>query len=306
MGTPVVSFLIVNYKVGDLVHQSIQSIEKHVKTPYEIIVFDNASNDGSVEGLIGQYDHTRVIASDKNLGFGAGNNQAYKYSRGEFIFLLNPDTILFDDSVDRMVEFMKTDEETGLVSPRLLYEDGTLQRSIRKFYSYFGSLMDNRFMNPVIAKFPQITEWLPGLLNHNQSQYIDWAKGAALLIRREVIDEIGLFDEQFFIYGEEMDLCYRIGEAGWDKVYLNSCGIIHLEGKSTVQSSSKMFLMNYKGMYLFLKKHFDRKVLVQYHSRVWWMARLLLGVSYFNKNRKSLYKSLIKWHSEEGRNIAHL
>ncbi len=306
MGTPVVSFLIVNYKVGDLVHQSIQSIEKHVKTPYEIIVFDNASNDGSTQSLMGQYDNTRVIASENNLGFGAGNNQAYKYSSGEFIFLLNPDTILIDDSVDRMIAYLKANQKTGLVSPRLLYEDGSLQRSIRQFYSYYGSLIDNRFMNPVIARFPKITEWLPGLLDHNKSQFIDWAKGAALLIRREVIEEIGLFDEQFFIYGEEMDLCYRIGEAGWGKVYLNSCSIIHLEGKSTIQSSSRMFLMNYKGMYLFLKKHFDRQLLIQYHDRVWWMSRLILGISFFSNRKKELYKSLIKWHKEEGRNIAYL
>lgn len=305
MGAPVISFLIVNYKVGDLIHQSIQSIEQHVYTPYEIIVFDNASNDGSVESLMGAYNNTRVIASDKNLGFGIGNNEAFKHSKGEYIFLLNPDTILFDDSVDRMIAYMKADENTGLVSPRLLYEDGSLQRSIRKFYSYWGSLLDNRFMNPVIAKFPNITEWFPGLLDHNKSQFIDWAKGAALLIRREVIDEIGLFDKQFFIYGEEMDLCYRIGEAGWDKVYLNSCSIIHLEGKSTIQSSARMFLMNYKGMYLFLKKHFDREILIQYHSRVWWMARLILSISYFNDDRRELYKTLIKWHSEEGRNIAY-
>ncbi|MCG8372719.1 MAG: glycosyltransferase family 2 protein, partial [Balneolales bacterium] len=213
MDSHLISFIIVNYKVGHLVHQAIQSIEKHVKTPYEIIVFDNNSDDGSVESLMGQYDHTRVIASDENLGFGAGNNQGFRHTKGDFIFLLNPDTILIDDSVDRMVQFMLEDENVGLVSPRLLYEDETLQRSIRRFYSFFGSLMDNRFMNPVIARFPQITEYLPGLVDHSKSQFVEWAKGAALLIRREVIDEIGLFDEDYWIYGEEMDLCYRIGQA---------------------------------------------------------------------------------------------
>lgn len=303
MGTPVVSFLIVNYKVADLVHQSIQSIEEHVKTPYEIIIVDNASEDGSVESLMGYYDHTRVIASERNLGFGAGNNLAYKYAKGEYIFLLNPDTLLTDDSVDRMIAYLKNSSTTGLVAPKLLYEDGTLQRSIRKFYSYYGSLIDNRFMNPIIARFPQITKWLPGLIDHNKSQQIEWAKGAALLIKREVIEQIGLFDEDFWIYGEEMDLCYRIGEAGWDKIFLNSCSIIHLEGKSTIQSSTRMFLMNYKGMYLFLKKHFSRKTLLQYHQRVWFISRLIYVFSMFSTHRKSLYKNLIQWHSEEGSRI---
>ncbi|MEO1021633.1 MAG: glycosyltransferase family 2 protein [Bacteroidota bacterium] len=306
MDSPVVSFLIVNYKVAELVHQAIQSIQKHVSTPYEIIVFDNASDDGSVEKLTDRYRHTRVIASAENIGFGRGNNEAYRYSKGAFIFLLNPDTILVDDSVDRMVRFMQDAPNMGLVSPRLLYEDGSLQRSIRKFYSFYGSLFDNRFMNPVIARFPVLTRWLPGMVNHHRSQYIDWAKGAALLIRREVIDQIGLFDPRFFIYGEEIDLCYRIGQAGWDKVYLNSCKIIHLEGKSTIQASARMFIMNYKGLYLFLKKHFDRNTLIQYHNRVWWMSRLLLLLSFRNEARKSLYKDLIVWHAEEGKDIAFL
>lgn len=301
MDSPVVSFLIVNYKVGELVHQSIKSIEKWVKTPYEIIVFDNDSQDGSVQSLNGKYRYTKVIASKKNLGFGAGNNQAFEYSRGEFIFLLNPDTLLIDHSVDQMISFMKREKKVGLTAPMLLYGDHTLQRSIRRYYSFFGSLLDNRFMNPVIAKFPKITEWLPGLVDHSRTQNIDWAKGAALLIRREVIEEIGLFDEDFWIYGEEMDLCHRIGSAKWDKVYLNYCKIVHLEGKSTVQSSARMFLMNYKGMYLFLRKHFTRRTLLNYHNRVWWLSRLFFAISFRDKNKKELYKSLIQWHSKEGR-----
>lgn len=301
MDSPVVSFLIVNYKVGELVHQSIQSIEKWVKTPYEIIVFDNDSQDGSVQSLNGKYRHTKVIASKKNLGFGAGNNQAFEYSKGEFIFLLNPDTLMIDHSVDQMISFMKREKKVGLTAPMLLYGDHTLQRSIRKYYSFFGSLLDNRFMNPVIAIFPKFTEWLPGLVDHSKTQKIDWAKGAALLIRREVIEEIGLFDEDFWIYGEEMDLCHRIGSANWDKVYLNYCKIVHLEGKSTIQSSARMFLMNYKGMYLFLRKHFTQRTLVNYHYRVWWLSRLLFVISLRDKKRKALYKSLIQWHSREGR-----
>lgn len=303
MGQSVVSFLIVNYKVGELVHQAIQSIEQHVQTPYEIIIFDNDSQDGSVESLAGKYKHTKVIASGKNRGFGTGNNRAYKYATGEYIFLLNPDTILFDDSVDRMIEFLRANSGVGMVSPKLLYEDGSLQRSIRKFYSFTGSLLDNRYMNPVIARFPFLTGVLPGLVNHHVMQETDWAKGAALLIRRKVIEEIGLFDEDFWIYGEEMDLCYRMGKAGWKKMYLPDCAIIHLEGKSTVQSSARMFLMNYKGMYLFLKKHFPAKVLRNYHRRVWLFSRILAGIFMRNKERQSLYKSLIHWNQTEGNQL---
>ncbi len=303
MDSHLISFLIVNYKVGHLVHQSIQSILKQVKSPFEIIVFDNASEDGSVESLEGVYPHTKVISSDKNLGFGAGNNRAYEHASGKYIFLLNPDTILTDDSVDRMIDYMETNPEVGMTSPTLLYEDKSLQRSIRKYYSFFGSLLDNRFMNPVVSKFPSITKILPGLVNHSLSQEVDWAKGAALLIRREVIDQIGLFDEDFWIYGEEMDLCFRIGKAGWRKVFLSSCSIIHLEGKSTIQSSTKMFLMNYKGMYLFLKKHFSQNVLSIYHKRVWLFSRLIYLASIRNPHKRELYKSLIEWHQTEGKKL---
>lgn len=303
MDTPLISFLIVNYKVSALVHQSIKSIIEHVKTPYEIIVFDNDSDDGSFESLDGNYQNTKVINSDINLGFGAGNNRAYEYASGEYIFLLNPDTILIDDSVDRMIRYMKTYPEVGMTSPKLLYEDGSLQRSIRKYYTFCGSLLDNRFMNPVIARFPNITKFLPGLVNHEVQQEIEWAKGAALLIRRKVIDEIGLFDEDFWIYGEEMDLCYRIGSAGWVKTYLNDCSIIHLEGKSTIQSSARMFLMNYKGMYLFLKKNFSSRILNNYHRRVWLFSRIIYLISKRDSHKKEMYKSLIHWHQTDGKEI---
>ena len=301
MDSHLISFIIVNYKVSKLVKQSIESIFRHVKTPFEIIVYDNASDDGSVEFLNGKFANTKVIASDKNLGFGTGNNRAFEHANGNYIFLLNPDTILIDDSVDRMINFMEKHPDAGLTSPTLLYEDGSLQRSIRNFYSFFGSLTDNRFMNPVISKFPSVTKVLPGLLNHNVSQEIDWSKGAALLIRREVIDQIGLFDEDYWIYGEEMDLCYRIGKAGWKKVFLNDCSIIHLEGKSTIQSSSKMFLMNYLGMYLFLKKHFPSTTLSIYHKRVWLFSRIIFLMSLTKKHKRELYKSLIKWHKTKGK-----
>ncbi|GAB5409029.1 MAG: hypothetical protein BalsKO_13940 [Balneolaceae bacterium] len=298
-----ISFLIVNYKVGPLVHQTIQYIQENVTTPYEIIVYDNHSDDGSVESLKGVYRNTKVISSDENLGFGAGNNEAYKFASGNFIFLLNPDTIIFDDSVDRMITYMVNNPKVGMTSPTLLYEDGSLQRSIRRFYSFYGSLIDNRFMNPVISKIPQLTKLLPGLVNHYESQEIEWAKGAALLLRREVIEDIGLFDTDFWIYGEEMDLCFRIGEAGWKKVFLSSCSIIHLEGKSTIQSSTKMFLMNYKGMYLFLKKHFSIKTLKAYHTRVWLFSRLIYLISFNNRDKKAMYKSLIHWHKSEGKKL---
>ncbi len=303
MDTPLISFLIVNYKVADLVHQSIQSIQSHVSSSYEIIVLDNASVDGSVESLQDTYPNTRIISSEVNHGFGVGNNLAFDYAKGEFIFLLNPDTILLDDSVDRMAAYLKQKPEVGLVSPMLLYEDGSLQRSIRKFYSFGGSLMDNRFMNPVISKYPGLTRLLPGLLNHFETQEVDWAKGAALLIRREVIDQLGLFDPDYFIYGEEMDLCFRIGAAGWKKVYLHDCRIVHLEGKSTVQSSARMFLMNYKGMYLFLKKNFKPAVLRKYHQRVGVLSRLHYLMAHRNESKKALYKSLIDWHRTEARTL---
>ena len=303
MDSPLISFLIVNYKVGDLVEQAIKSIEAKVSTNYEIIVLDNASEDGSVEKLTGKFEHTTVIASSENLGFGAGNNVAYTYSKGDYIFLLNPDTLIIDDSVDRMVQYLKAHPNVGLVSPKLLYEDRTLQRSIRKFYSYFGSLIDNRFMNPVIARFPGITNVLPGLVDHSKTQQVDWAKGAALLIKKMVIKEIGLFDEQFWIYGEEMDLCYRIGQSGWVKMYLHDCQIVHLEGKSTVQSSVKMFLMNYKGMYLFLMKHFSPSTLKRYHQRVGVFSRLIYAISFNNPSKRELYKRLIMWHKIDAKKL---
>ncbi|MBN8705711.1 MAG: glycosyltransferase family 2 protein [Bacteroidetes bacterium] len=251
-----VSIIIVNYRVPQLLNACLASIRNQVKVQYEVIVTDNASNDGSVEMIREKHPWVKLIASPVNTGFSAGNNLAMPFATGDYIFFLNPDTIVVKDSVDVLCQYLDSHPETGLVAPRLLNGDGSLQRSIRNFYSFSETLLDNRlfpFLFSGSAWFQKnsLTFW-----QHDSERSVDWAKGAALLVRKSILDKIGYFDEQFWIYGEEMDLCYRIIKEGWKIDFTPAAEIIHFEKQSSRQHNSVMFIQNYKSFYLFLLKHY--------------------------------------------------
>lgn len=298
------SIIIVSYNVRDLLGACIRSIRKQVNSSYEIIVFDNDSTDGTqkLPELEGKDVH--FIPSTKNLGFAAGNNRALEYAKGEYIFFLNPDTELIDDSTDRMLEFLKKHPETGLLAPKLEYGNRKLQRSIRPYYSFLGSLIDNRFMALWLSRVPFLGRVFPFVSNHYKTQEIDWAKGAAILVRKETLNMTGPFDEDYWIYGEEIDLCYRIRKAGWRNVFLADATVIHYEGQSTRQRSSEMFLRNYLGTYLFLFKHFSFPKLWFYHARVGVFAHIWLLLFMIKGSPNSaLYRELITWHKSVGRKL---
>jgi len=300
------SILIVNYNTKDLLRACLKSIEKQVHVSHEVIVVDNASSDSSAEVLPDEFPNVHFILSPDNLGFAAGNNLGLTLAKGEFCFCLNPDTELIDDSLDKLVARLKADKTIGIGAPKLLYGDGSLQRSIRPFYTFWGSLFDNRFMNPVFSKFPTINKFVPVLLDHSKSSKVDWVKGAAFLIRTDLMKQINGFDEQFWIYGEEMDLCMQVWKAGYSIQYYHDLVIMHYEGQSTRQSSEKMFIQNYKSFYLFLKKNYPKKSLRLYHFRTmsfgyFWLFKATISN---NKAHKTLYTSLLKWIKTDGKQLA--
>jgi GT2 family glycosyltransferase len=297
------SIIIVNYNTRDLLAQTIQSVQQHVTTDYEIIVVDNDSQDGSVEYIKKCYPSVKLIASNKNLGFAAGNNLGFASALGEFVFFLNPDTIVKDSSVDELVHELELHPEYGIVAPKLVYGDGSLQRSIRPFYSFWSSLFDNRFLNPVLSQFPNASIVFPFVMNHHENAYVDWVKGAAFMMRSELYRQLNGFDQQFWIYGEEMDLCKRVHKAGYQIYYKADTQITHLEGQSTRQSSEKMFIQNYRAFYQFLAKHYPVTSLIWYHRRVQLFARIhhFKAVLVQNQSLTQLYSALLIWINSEGK-----
>ncbi len=221
-----VSIIIVNYNTGKLVLDCLESVYALTRdVEFEIIVFDNNSTDSSVDIVKQAFPLVKVIASNINHGFGRGNNEAFKYAIGRNVFLLNPDTILVKNSVYALSSFLDNNKLCGIVGANLLNEDFSHQPS---FSHYFPSLKVE------LLKLFGIT-FLLNLSTFNDTKNsisVSRVVGAALMIRREIIENIGFFDEKFFMYAEEDELCYRVKKAKYKIFNIPNSEILHLDGKS--------------------------------------------------------------------------
>jgi N-acetylglucosaminyl-diphospho-decaprenol L-rhamnosyltransferase len=206
----------------------------------EVIVVDNASNDGSPEMVAAQFPWVRLIASSENLGFTGGNNRAIPLSRGRYVLFLNPDTVVLGNAVAAMVACMEEHPGTGVLGPELRYGDGSLQSSRRRFPTFTMALFES---TPLAWHWPN-NRWarryhmddipLPAA-GGGEIQPVDWVVGAVLLTRRETLDQVGGFDEGFFMYSEELDWCRRAADSGWQVAYFPEARVVHYEGKSSEQ-----------------------------------------------------------------------
>ena len=250
--------IIISFNVRKLLKECLESIYRQTqRTRFEIWVIDNHSRDESVAMLQESFPEVHLIENDENLGFTRANNQALRQCRCDFFLLLNPDTLLQDGALDKMVQFLDEHPEVGIAGCKVLNRDGTLQLACRRsiptpkvaFYRLTGlsRLFPN---NHTMAKYNMTYE------DPDQAHEVDAVSGAFLMIRREVVEKIGLLDERFFMYGEELDWCLRTQRAGWSVMYCPQSQIIHYKGESTKYNSRKAALEFYRAMYLFHRKHF--------------------------------------------------
>ncbi len=228
------SVVIVNWNVCDLLRRCLHSILVNLPHEIEIIVVDNASTDGSIEMVRTEFPDVRVIANTENRGFPSGNNQGITEAQGRYILLLNPDTEMLGDALATMVNYADEHPDVGVVGPQLLNTDGSVQPSRRRLPTLATAFFESTWLQPYAPR---------RLLDHYYAhdrpddaiQDVDWVKGAALMARREAIEQVGLMDERFFMYSEELDWCRRFRDAGWRIVYLPTAQVIHHEGKSSEQ-----------------------------------------------------------------------
>ena len=255
------SIIIVSWNVKEDLANCLLSIEKNpASEPFEIIVVDNASTDGTVEAVKVNFPEVVVIANDKNRGFAAANNQGVEKARGKYIFLLNPDTIVHPDSLDVLVKFMDENSDVGACGPQLLNKDGTIQPSARSFPTFRGALYRHTVFRFLRIFRKEYKRWLMKDFDHDAQKEVDQLMGSALLIRKIVIDSIGLMDENFFMYYEEVDLCYRIKQAGWRIVFMPKAVITHLGGQSSGQIPVRKRIMMLTSLLEFFRKHRGRFV----------------------------------------------
>lgn len=234
------SVIIVNWNVRDLLRKCLRSLQAALAVPvaeYEIIVVDNASADGSVDMLRAEFPEVRLIASPANLGFGAGCNLAYKECRGEFVQLLNPDTEVRGSVLDDLLALMESRPRAGIVAPRLANEDGSFQPAAGGALPTLGNVAWNYlFLKDVL---PRTIAPAALFLDSDPREVIPigWVSGASMLLRREAVGE-AIFDEAFFMFGEDMDVCDRVRRNGWEVLYAGGISILHHHGKSFDQQES--------------------------------------------------------------------
>lgn len=249
------SIIIVNYQTYQLTRDTVNSIlDKNHSFSYEIIVVDNASNDDSLLKLQRDFkDTVKFIPSKENRGFAAGNNLAIEKSQGRYVLLLNSDTVVLDNCLDNIYSYMEENKEVGATGCQVHLESGELDKACRRsfpnpqnaFYRLFHIPTNNKQNNYNLDD-----------LDDDGIYEIDCLTGAFMFIRREALEDIGLkLDETFFMYGEDIDLCYRIKEAGWKIVYYGKSEIIHYKGASSKKQKSKLIYEFYRAMYIYYRKH---------------------------------------------------
>ena len=252
------SVVIVNYNVKYYLEQCLESVRRASQgLQVEVFVVDNLSTDGSVPYLRERFPEVTFIENNENVGFARANNQAIRQSRGEYVLLLNPDTILCEDTLRRFVDFMDAHPEAGAAGAYMLHADGTFaSESRRGLPTPFVAFCKMSGLTKLFPKSRLFGRYYMGYLDVNEANRIEAISGACMVLRREALDRVGLLDEDFFMYGEDIDLSYRILQGGYHNYFL-PVRMLHYKGESTVKNSYRYVYTFYQAMRLFFRKHYS-------------------------------------------------
>jgi len=255
------SICIVNWNVKELLNACLGSIYKETKDiSFEVIVVDNNSSDDSIRMIKNDFPQVIVIENKYNAGFTRANNQAINIAQGRYIMLLNPDTEVLDSALNKMLRFMESRRDCGALGCKLINTDGSLQRSCRTFPSLDVMIYSALFLDSLFPKRRIFGKYFMTWWDFNETREVDQPMGSALMIKKEVLDSVGLFDQNIFIWFDEVDLCYRIKKAGWKIFFTPEAQIKHHLSQSFKQWKSvpqivKGAITWRKSRNYFFKKH---------------------------------------------------
>jgi len=252
------SIIILSYNVRSFLEQSVRTaLDASFGLNVEIYVVDNSSSDGSADMVEKLFPQVKLIRNPENFGFAKGNNVAISRAKGRYILLQNPDTILQRDTLRKMVSFMDEHPEAGAVGCKILNPDGTLQLSCRRSFPTPGVAFFKIIgLSSLFPKSRIFGRYNLTYLDPDQTHEVDALSGSFMMVRRKTVEEVGLLDETFFMYGEDLDWCYRIKQAGWKIYYYPGTEIVHFKGESSKRiSKTRNTLAFYRAMYIFVKKH---------------------------------------------------
>jgi N-acetylglucosaminyl-diphospho-decaprenol L-rhamnosyltransferase len=279
MARPDVSVVVVTWNAAPWVERSLASVRGH-----ECIVVDHGSTDGTVELVRERFPDVRVLEQE-NRGMGAGNNTRMRAADGRYFFLLNSDAWVLGDGLDRLVAFADTHPEAAVVGPKLLNEDGTLQRSVRAEPTLWRLATEFLFIRKLAPRSRLLNPLYAGGFAHDEVREADWLYGPALLVRRDAVDAVGLFDESFFMFSEEVDWLTRFRRAGWKIFFFPVAEVVHVGGAS---HGGRLYAENLRGNLRWFDKHSGPKEAERVRKLLLWSLRLRSVV--FRGERRALYR----------------
>ncbi len=252
------SIVIVNTNEWHVLAPCLSSLFRETTgLSFEVIVVDNASTDGSRDHLRVQFPQVRVVRNTQNLGFAASNNRGFEVAQGDYVLMLNPDTEILEGAIQATVEFLECRPSAGIAACRLIFADGSLQRSLYTFPGPWNIFCEATFLSKVFPRTKLFGNYTLTYFDYDVERQVDAVCGAYLMMRREVLTRIGTLDERFFMYTEEVDLCYRAKKGGFEVWYTPSGTVVHHWGGASA-SNRRVILWSTGSQMLYFQKHFAR------------------------------------------------
>jgi N-acetylglucosaminyl-diphospho-decaprenol L-rhamnosyltransferase len=281
-----VSAIVVTYNAAPWIERPLESLRG---TGAEVIVVDNGSTDGTLELVRERFPEAHIVEQE-NRGFGAGNNAGMRSAAGRYFLLLNPDAWLTEGALEEMVAFADEHPEAGVVGPRLLNPDGSLQRSVRGYPTPWRLATEYFFLRKLAPRSQALNALFGGGFDHRSVREADYLFGACLLVRRDAVDSIGGFDEDFFLMSEEVDWLYRFRQAGWKVLFFPGAEVFHVVGASLNPARFEHIV---RGHLLFLRKHRGTRVAERARRVMLWGLRVR-GLL-FHGERGRAYRDAARW-----------
>lgn len=255
------SIIIVNYNTKDLLQQTLDSLFRNQpRCGFEVFVVDNHSSDGSCDMVKEMFPEVALIKNDENEGFSRANNRAIRASQGQYILLLNSDTVVLPGTLDTMFEFLEENPRVGAAGCKVVLPDGKLDLACRRsFPTPQNAMFQALGLSKLFPKSPLFAQYNLTYLDEDETYPVECIVGAFMMVRRETIEQVGLLDEAFFMYGEDIDWCYRIKQAGWEIYYYPRAKIIHYKGASSEKRRYRMIYEFHRAMLIFYRKYYARK-----------------------------------------------
>jgi len=250
------SIIIVTWNSQEFIRNCLDSIFlSQGNFSSEVIMVDNGSSDETAKIVEELYPQVNLIQNKKNLGYAKANNQGIEEARGEYILLLNPDTQVLEDALSLMYEFMEEHPELGALGPRLLNPDKSVQASCREFPTFSTLIWEFFGLSRLFPRSRVFSRWRMGYFNFDKQREVDQPMGSCLMLRRATLEDVGILDENFVMFFNDVDLCFRIKKSGWRIYFYPEAKVIHHKGASTRKAKVRMIWLSHLAFYKFFKKH---------------------------------------------------